>query len=321
MGRKGHNQSAYIWGTERRFNAYADYFRKQFGTRIQKLSVDAGFSCPNRDGTKGTGGCTYCLNRAFNPSYCLSSKSITQQINEGIEFHRRRYRRADGYLAYFQAYSNTYAPVDTLDTLYREALGSDGVIGLIIGTRPDCVDEKVLDLLSELSKSHYISIEYGIESCYDGTLERINRGHTFNDSRKALEMTYKKGLNTGAHFIFGLPGESTDNMLKEAEIISSLPLKTVKFHQLQIIKGTPMEEEFRLNPEEFVMFSLEEYISFIIRFIEKLNPELIIERFTSEVPPEYLLSAPWSNKRSDQILKLIERRLEELDTWQGRLYN
>lgn len=316
-----YRESKYPWGTNRRFNSYSDYFRKEYGSRIQKLSVDAGFTCPNRDGSKGKGGCTYCLNRAFNPSYCLSSKTVKQQITEGIEFHKRRYRRADAYLAYFQAYSNTYAPLETLEELYREALGYEGIRGLIIGTRPDCIDEKILALLSKLSKTYYISIEYGIESCYNSTLERINRGHTFQEAIAAVQTTSLRGLNTGAHFIFGLPGESIDDMLNEADMISALPLRTVKFHQMQIIKGTPMEEEFKLHTSDFVRFSLEDYVEFMIRFLEKLNPVLIIERFTSEVPPRYLAVEPWSNMRTDQIITLIENKLEERDSWQGKYYS
>lgn len=321
MKQENTNIRIYPWGTERRFNSYPDHFRKVYGTRLQKLSIDAGFSCSNRDGTKGTGGCTYCDNRAFNPSYCTPSKSITRQIEEGIEFHRNRYRRAESYLAYFQAFSNTYAPVDELRRMYEEALSCNGVKGLIIGTRPDCVDDRVIDLLSELSEKYYIAVEYGIESCYNRTLQRINRGHTFEDSVKALKDTSSAGLNTGAHFIFGLPGETKEQMLDEADIISGLPLKTVKFHQLQIIKGTVMEEEFRKKPDEFCIFKLDEYIDFIIKFLERLNPSFIVERFTGEVPPRFLSEEPWSGKRNDQIMNIIEKKLEGLDTWQGKFCN
>jgi radical SAM protein (TIGR01212 family) len=313
-------ESSYLWGTGRRFNSYADYFRRMYGSRVQKLSVDAGFTCPNRDGTKGSGGCTYCLNDAFNPSYCLPSKSVALQIAEGIEFHKKRYRRADKYLAYFQAYSNTYAPMARLESLYSEALGQENVMGLIIGTRPDCVDGHVLDLLSGLAETHYVSVEYGIESCHNGTLERINRGHTFEDAVRALEETSSRGLSTGAHFIFGLPGESLSDMISEAAIISSLPLTTVKFHQLQIIRGTKMEEDYSCHPDDFVKFTLAGYVDFITSFLEKLNPRIVVERFTSEVPPRYLSAESWSRKRTDQIMALIEKRLEDLDTWQGKLF-
>jgi len=311
---------SYPWGHERRFNAYSNYFRSIYGARVQKVSIDAGFTCPNRDGTSGYGGCTYCNNNAFNPSYCIPEKSVSQQIREGIEFHKRRYTEAVSYLAYFQAFSNTYAPIDILIKIYQEALSYPGVKGLIIGTRPDCIDEEKLDYIKGLSERYYIAVEYGIESCYNKTLSRINRGHTFEDAVSAVERTAGLGINTGAHFIFGLPGETRKEMLDEAGIISKLPLKTVKFHQLQIIKGTAMEKEFLNNPSDFELFEWEEYLDFFIRFLERLNPSIVVERFTGEAPPRFLTSERWGKKRTDQIVNLIEKRLEELDTWQGRLY-
>jgi len=210
----------YPWGTARRFNAFTDSFRSAHGSRMQKVSIDAGFTCPNRDGTKGTGGCTFCNNRAFNPSYCSPEKSVIQQIDEGIGFHKRRYRRAESYLAYFQAYSNTYSPVEKLRELYREALSHKDIRGLVIGTRPDCVNDEILDLLKELSEKCIVLLEFGIESCYDRTLERINRGHSFSDAVNALKASRSRGLDTGAHFILGLPGETRDDMLRQADIIS-----------------------------------------------------------------------------------------------------
>jgi hypothetical protein len=321
MNSKNNPVESYPWGHERRFNAYPNYFRKMFGSRVQKVSIDAGFTCPNRDGSKGTGGCSFCNNKAFNPSYCLFTKSVTQQIDEGIEFHQKRYKGTSLYLAYFQAYSNTYASVDILDKLYSEALKHKDVIGLIIGTRPDCVNSEILDFLSGISKRCFLAIEYGIESCYDKTLLRINRGHNFGEAVEALEATVKRGLNAGAHFIFGLPGETQEEMLNEAEIISELPLTTIKFHQLQIIRGTAIGEEFQRNPADFEIFTWEGYLDFIIRFIERLNPAIVIERFTGEAPPRFLERAIWGKKRTDQIAGLIEKRLEELDTWQGKCYN
>ena len=207
-----------------------------------------------------------------------------------------------------------------LKNVYEEALRYPGVIGLIIGTRPDCIDSEKLGYLKELSERFYISVEYGIESCYDKTLRRINRGHTFSEAVNALEATASLGINTGAHFILGLPGETREEMLQQAGIISELPLTTVKFHQLQIIKGTRMEVEFRNNPAEFQLFTWEEYLVFFVNFLERLNPSIVVERFTGEAPPRFLESVRWGKKRSDQIVSLIEKRLEELDTWQGRLY-
>ncbi len=308
------------WGHERRFNAYSNYFRNLYGARVQKVSIDAGFTCPNRDGSIAVGGCTYCNNDAFNPSYCQPEKSVSKQIGEGIEFHQWRYNEAVSYLAYFQAYSNTYATLDVLKKLYQEALSFPGVIGLIIGTRPDCIDDEKLEYLLELSKKYYVAVEYGIESCYNKTLARINRGHSFEDSMRAVKMTSELGINTGAHFIFGLPGETRDEMLSQVDLISEMPLKTVKFHQLQIIKGTTMEKDFFDNPEDFKLFSWDEYLEFFIAFLERLNPAIVVERFTGEAPPRYLTAEGWGKKRTDQIVNIVEKRLEELDTWQGRLY-
>lgn len=308
----------YSWGHERRFNAYSNHIKKEFGERIQKVSIDAGFTCPNRDGTLGTGGCTYCNNEAFNPSYCQASKPVIQQIQEGIEFHKKRYRRAKKYLAYFQAYSNTHSNLKELKKIYEEALSVPGIIGLVIGTRPDCVDEDKLDYFSELSKKIYVSIEYGIESCYNQTLERINRQHTFEQSEKAITETAKRKIRVGGHIIFGLPGESRSQMLNEAEILSRLPLNSIKFHQLQIIKGTGMEKEYQNKPKDFELFSWEEYRDFFIKFLERLNPNFLIERFTGEAPPGLIAGPRWFMKRSDQILALLEEKLEEVDTWQGK---
>jgi len=310
----------YPWNHQRRFNAYTNYCQQKFGERIQKLSINAGFSCPNRDGTVGTGGCIYCNNAAFNPSYCSPEKSIKQQINEGIEFHTVRYRRAGKYLAYFQAFSNTYAPLKILKQKYEEALQHPDVIGLVIGTRPDCIDDEKLDYLQELCSNYFISVEYGVESCFNKTLEKINRGHTFEQSVKAISDTSMRNIYTGIHLIFGLPGESAEDMLKEAAIVSKLPVSSIKFHQLQIIKDTPLEAMFHSNPEQFNIFKLHEYIDFIIHFCERLNPAIMIERFTAEVPPAFHVTGGFGLLRTDQILQKIEKRMEERDTWQGKFF-
>ncbi|MDX2444101.1 MAG: TIGR01212 family radical SAM protein [Bacteroidales bacterium] len=311
----------YPWKHERRFNTYSNYFKSTFGERVQKVSVDAGFTCPNRDGSISKGGCTYCNNDAFSPSYCMPQKSVKQQILEGIEFHKKRYRRANKYLAYFQAYSNTYAPLELLQKLYDEALEVPGIIGLVIGTRPDCIDEEKLEYFSHLSKTKYLILEYGLESCYNKTLDRINRQHSFEQSVEAIEATAGKGIRTGAHLIFGLPGETRDEMLAEAGIISTLPLNNVKFHQLQIIKGTIMAREYELNPDNFSLFSWEEYREFMVDFLERLNPDFVVERITGEAPPRFISGPRWGLKRTDQILGLFEQRLLERNTWQGRLYS
>jgi radical SAM protein (TIGR01212 family) len=309
----------YPWNHSRRFNSYAEYFKKEFGGRVQKLAIDAGFTCPNRDGSKGRGGCTYCDNDAFNPSYCIPEKPVRQQVEEGIEFHARRYRRANNYLAYFQPFSNTYAPLARMKEIYSEALSFPEIAGLVIGTRPDCIDQEKLDYFRELSSDHYIMLEYGIESCYDRTLARINRGHTFGDAVNALEMTSESGLRSGIHIILGLPGESREEMMDEVKIINGLPIHNIKLHQLQIVKGTRMAAEFHEKPADFTRFSLEDYIEFIIDFVERLNPEFVIERFAGEVPPRFLAVPGWGMIRNDQVLVLIEKRMAERDTWQGKI--
>ena len=312
-------EERFVWGHNRRFNSYTEYVRKRFGGRIQKVVVDAGFTCPNRDGSKGTGGCTYCDNDAFNPSYCNPKEPLHEQIAKGIEFHAVRYRRAKRFLVYFQPYSNTHALLSELKRLYTEALSYPGVEGLVIGTRPDCVDDEKLEYLAELSKKYFIQVEYGIESCYDRTLRRINRGHDFNLSREVIEKTHGMGIRTGVHIIFGLPGETLEEMNREADLLSVLPADTIKFHQLQIVKGTTMEKEYIQYPEEFHLFNLEDYVRFIVSFIERLNPAVVIERFSGEVPPRLLHESTWGLIRYDAVLRLIEKELERRNTWQGKL--
>ena len=225
----------------KRYSSFVGYFKRKYGERLQKIVLDAGFTCPNRDGKVGRGGCTYCDNAAFHPSYSTAGKSLYQQMEEGIEFHKVRYRTTEHYLAYFQSFSNTYAPLERLKQLYTEALSHPSVVGIVVGTRPDCVDEEKLDYLAELAKDHVVIVEYGIESCYDKTLARINRGHDFETARKAVMMTAERGIDVGAHFILGLPGETREMMLESCRLINELPLRSAKFHQLQIVKGTRME--------------------------------------------------------------------------------
>jgi uncharacterized protein len=307
------------WGHKRRFNSYAQHCKLKYGTRLQKLSIHAGFTCPNRDGKLGKGGCSFCSNEGFNPSYCSPEKTVTQQINEGIDFHRTRYHRAVKYLAYFQPYSNTYAPIEKLRAVYGEALSHPGISGISIGTRPDCMSPEILDYLEKLSQEHFISIEYGIESCYNRTLQKVNRGHSFEQSVDAIQQTAERGIQCGAHLIFGLPGESRQDMLAEAAMISSLPLDSIKLHQLQILKGTVMAEEYKKDPGLFQLFSLEEYIGFIIDFLELLRSGLLIERLTAEVPPRFLAVPGWGLIRNDQVMVKIETRMEERNTWQGKM--
>lgn len=297
------------------------YFKERYGKRLQKIVIDAGFTCPNRDGSIAFGGCTYCNNAAFHPSYSTPDKTISHQIEQGIEFHKKRYRTATDYLAYFQSYSNTYAPLDHLKQLYREALFHPAVAGLVIGTRPDCVDDKKLDYLAELSKEKIVIIEYGVESVHDKTLLRINRGHTYGQAVEAINETAKRGIHQGAHFIFGLPGETKDDIMAMAAEINKLPLQSVKFHQLQIVKGTAIEREFKLQPQDFLQFKLDEYIDLFIDFLELLKPDIYIERFAGEVPPRFVNNTPWGHIRNVELLRLLEKRLIERDTYQSRLFN
>ena len=322
----------------KRYNSFVGYFKRRYGERLQKIVLDAGFTCPNRDGKVGRGGCTYCDNAAFHPSYSTSGKSLHQQLDEGIEFHKVRYRTTEHYLAYFQSFSNTYAPLDRLRELYEEALSHPSVVGLVIGTRPDCVDEEKLDYLSDLAQGRVLSgwtrtlvgepernapiiiVEYGVESCYDQTLQRINRGHDFETARRAIEMTAKRGLDVGVHFILGLPGETRQMMLDSCSLINALPIRSVKFHQLQIVKGTRMEQEYSECPEDFERFALDEYLDFFVDMLERLRPTLSIERFVGEVPPRFVTETPWGLIRNVELIRLLEQRLESRQTWQGRLY-
>jgi radical SAM protein (TIGR01212 family) len=287
---------------------------------VQKVAINAGFTCPNRDGRVGVGGCTFCNNEAFTPSYCKAVKSITQQIDEGIEFHQRRYRNASRYLAYFQSFSNTYAPLEVLRERYSEALSHEGVVGLVIGTRPDCVSEEILDYLAELAKEHYITVEYGIESCYDDTLLRINRGHDFACAERAVKMSAERGLAVGAHFVLGLPGESDEMILEQVERINALPLTTIKFHQLQVFRGTAMEREYDEYPEHFRFWELDEYLDLMVEILRRLRPDIVVERFASEAPPRYHHGRNWGLIRNETLWSMFERKLKERGAYQGELY-
>lgn len=303
---------------DKRYNTYVGYFREKYGERLQKLVIDAGFTCPNRDGTVGRGGCAYCDNAAFHPGYSTPGKSITQQLDEGIEFHRVRYRNTSHYLAYFQAYSNTYGPIDRLKAVYGEALAHPEVVGIVVGTRPDCIDAEKLDYLVSLrDEGHIVQIEYGIESCYDATLEHIGRGHDFDCARRAVEMTAARGLDVGAHFILGLPFETREMLLDQCSLINAMPLHSVKFHQLQIVRGTRMEKEAGEHPERFLQWTLDEYLDLIVDILERLRPDLYIERVAGEVPPRFVNETRWGLIRNFQILHLLDERLERRDTRQG----
>lgn len=305
-----------------RYNNYSSYFRSIFGERVQKVAINAGFTCPNRDGTLSTGGCTFCTNEAFTPSYCSAQLSVAEQLAEGIKFHRSRYAKATKYLAYFQSFSNTYKPVDELESIYNQALIRPDIVGIVIGTRPDCVDEAKLELLAKIAaKGYHITVEYGIESVYDSTLKAINRGHDFHTAVEAVKLTAQYGLHCGAHFIIGLPSESRQMILDSADAINALKIESVKFHQLQLFKGTKMAEQYANNPAQFSFYKLDEYIDLFIDILERLRPDLYIERFAGEAPPRYHATPhPWGLVRNERLVQLLEARLAERNTYQGCLY-
>ena len=302
------------------YRSYAEDCKKAFGSRLQKLSVHAGFTCPNRDGRCGVGGCTYCDNAAFNPSYCRRVGDIRTQLEEGKRFHAWRYRKASKYVAYFQTYSNTYAPLDVLKARYEEALSVEGIEGLIVSTRPDCLPDETLAYLADLSRRCYVRVEIGIESCYDATLRRINRGHDMACTRDAYRRAAAHGLVCGGHLMFGLPGESRADMVAQAALLSELPaLDSLKLHQLQIIKHTAMAAEYEAHPERFSFFTVDEYVELVVDFLERLSPHIRIERLAGEVPPRFL-GGPAFGLRSERVAERIVARMQARGTWQGRLY-
>lgn len=303
----------------KRYTDYASVLHNHYSERIQKILVNAGFTCPNRDGTKGTGGCTYCNNQSFSPEYCQPNKTITQQVKEGIDFFRHKYT-SQQYLVYFQAYTNTYGTFEKLKEIYEEGLAVEGVVGVVIGTRPDCVTNELLDYLSHLAKTKYVMVEYGIESVYESTLAFINRGHSFFEAEKAIRQTADRGISVGAHMILGLPHESREMILTSVEKLNKLPINALKLHQLQLIKGTLMAEQYKTNPDWFQFFELEDYIELLVDFLERLNPTIAIERFISQSPKELVIMPQWGLKNFEFADKL-EKRMRERDTWQGKLFS
>jgi len=302
-----------------RYLNYNQVLKSEFTERIQKISINAGFTCPNRDGSKGLGGCTYCNNQTFSPEYCKPLKTITQQIEEGIEFFKHKYQN-QFYLAYFQSYTNTYDEFDKLKSIYEEALSHPQVKGIVVGTRPDCVNDELLDYFAILSKSVYVMIEYGIESTRDETLEFINRGHNYACAEQAIHATASRGIKTAAHLILGLPKENRETILSHAIRISELPLTAIKLHQLQLVHNTVMAKQYNEHPEWFNFYTANEYIDLLVDFLERLNPEIAIERFISQSPPSLIIAPEWGLKNFEFAVKL-EKRLQERDSWQGKIYN
>ena len=302
------------------YNSFSAFLKNKYKHRLQKIAVNAGFTCPNRDGNSAMGGCTYCNNKAFNPSYCDVSKSIKTQVEEGLTFLRKRYKNAGEFIVYFQPFSNTYCQVEELEKLWTETLTIPEISGIVVSTRPDCVDEDKLQLLYDLSKSHHVFLEMGIESVYDKSLKRMNRGHDFQTSINAFEMAAQYNLFTTGHYILGLPGESREEMLVSADILSQMSMSAIKIHQLQIVRDTAMEKEYEKNSSDFELFELSEYIDFVVSFAEKLNPNILIDRFAGEVPLQYLIAPKWGFYRYDQVLQMIEKKFLLRNTFQGKYY-
>lgn len=303
---------------EIRYNDLSAYLSAHFPYKVQKISLNAGFTCPNRDGTVGYGGCTYCNNQTFNPAYCKTEKTVTEQLEEGKQFFARKYPEMK-FLAYFQAYTNTYAELEELKRKYEEALQVKDVVGIVIGTRPDCMPDALLDYLEDLNKRTFLVVEYGVESTDNDTLKRINRGHTFEVAEEAIRKTAARGIRVGAHIILGLPGEAKEQLIKQAGVLSALPLTTLKLHQLQLIKGTRMAHEFEMQPEDFHLYSADEYIDLVIDYVEHLRPDIVLERFVSQSPKDLLIAPDWGLKNHEFTDK-VKKRMRERDAWQGKKY-
>ena len=303
---------------EIRYNDLSAYLSAHFPYKVQKISLNAGFTCPNRDGTVGYGGCTYCNNQTFNPAYCKTEKTVTEQLVEGKQFFARKYPEMK-FLAYFQAYTNTYAELEELKRKYEEALQVKDVVGIVIGTRPDCMPDTLLDYLEDLNQRTFLVVEYGVESTDNDTLKRINRGHTFEVAEEAIRKTAARGIRVGAHIILGLPGESNEQLIEQAGVLSRLPLTTLKLHQLQLIKGTRMAHAFEMQPEDFHLYSADEYIDLVIDYVEHLRPDIVLERFVSQSPKELLIAPDWGLKNHEFTDK-VKKRMRERDAWQGKKY-
>lgn len=304
--------------THRLYYDFASFLAQYFEDKVQKISIHAGFTCPNRDGSKGTGGCTYCNNQTFNPEYCNPHLGIRRQLEDGIGFFARKYPTMR-YLAYFQAYTNTYGELEQLKAMYEEALAVEGVVGLVIGTRPDCMPDTLLDYLEQLSQRTFVMVEYGIESASDKTLLRINRGHDFATAADAIRRTHERGILVGGHLILGLPGEDHAELMQQANTIATLPLDMIKLHQLQLIRGTRMAREYAEHPEEFHLYTVDEYIDLAIDYIERLPETMVVERFISQSPRSLLIAPDWGMKNY-QFVDRLRRCMQERGTWQGRLY-
>ncbi len=290
------------------YREYASYIKQKFGMRVQKIALNPGFGCPNRDGRIGTGGCTYCNNQTFSPYYGQQGRGISSQLQEGIDFFGRKYK-TQKYIAYFQSYTNTYAGISELKAIYDEALSHPDVVGLTVATRPDCAGNDVLDLLSQYSKKVYTTVEFGVESCYNATLQAINRGHTFEQAADAIIRAHNHGIEVCAHLIMYLPGETRSMMMDTARIMSSLPVNILKLHQLQIIKGTPMEKVFAADM--WHLPSVDEYVDFCAEYIRRSRPDIIWERFISESPRNMVTAPCWNGIKNFEFTDKLHKAYEK----------
>lgn len=300
-----------------RYNSFGPFVKRRFGASVHKVNVDAGFTCPNRDGTLGVSGCIYCNNDSFRPGSCKPALSVREQVRNGISYLRKRYG-ADKFIVYFQPYTNTYAPIEELERLYSEALDEPSVVGLAIGTRPDCIDAEKIGLLESLASRHFVLVEYGIQSIYDKSLRFINRGHDYSAFLRALDMTRGRGIEIGAHIIVGFPTETREEMLLMADEVSSLPLGFLKIHQLQIVRDTPLAALFSDRP--FPVFGYEEYLGFVVDFIERLSPGIVLQRLFATAPDDILIAPRWDRSRHE-ILRDIDRLFIGRDTFQGKRFS
>ncbi len=302
------------------FKDYAAFLQEHFDGKVQKLSVNAGLGCPNRDGTIGWGGCSYCDNSSFVPSYCSPYDSVAEQLEKGKRFFGRKYSGMQ-YLAYFQAHTNTYAPLPVLRRLYEEALGVDGVVGLVIGTRPDCVSDELLDYLALLSHDCHVMVEYGIESVNDEQLSFLNRRHTFAQACSAVRRTAGRGIFTAAHLILGLPGDTVPSILRQPALMSALPLDVLKLHQLQIVKNTPLAVLYQRQPQLFssLFRSPEAYAAVLCDYLRRLRPDMAVGRFTAQSPADLLVAPVWGMKNYE-FVDLLKKYLRINGACQGDLY-
>jgi uncharacterized protein len=298
---------------ELRINSYGTFLRRRFGCRVSKVNVDGGFTCPNRDGSRGTGGCIYCDNSSFSPKGTQPVIPIEEQMAAGMAYHRTRLK-SDKFLIYFQKFTNTYAPLPYLEDLYRRALDHPDVLGLSIGTRPDSITDETIDLLTELARDRYICVELGLQSIDDGILSRINRGHTVAEYLATVERLAGRGIDICTHLIYGFPGETRAGFLKGARLLAGLPVNSVKVHQLHAVEGTKLAQLYRNGSYPFITIS--EYVETVCDFLEELPPRIAIQRLYGSAPLSIRVAPNW-NLKNNQMWYAIVNELKRRGTWQG----